>query len=112
MVNQNLLILERSAQNLQKITRDGKTMLEGVFAEFGIENRNGRIYEEKEYLPDFSLTVIMEADSEKKEGEWLYYEQDGFEITLANYRNGKMAMEAVSELSCFICIPDDEPETE
>jgi methyl-accepting chemotaxis protein len=51
MVNQNLLILERSAQNLQKITRDGKTMLEGVFAEFGIENRNGRIYEEKEYLP-------------------------------------------------------------
>ena len=49
---------------------------------------------------------------EKKEGEWLYYEQDGFEITLANYRNGKMAMEAVSELSCFICIPDDEPETE
>jgi hypothetical protein len=51
MAGKNLLILERSAQNLQKITRDGKTMLEGVFAEFGIENRNGRIYEEKEYLP-------------------------------------------------------------
>ena len=51
MANKNLLILERSAQNLQKITRNGKTMLEGVFAEFGIENRNGRIYEEKEYLP-------------------------------------------------------------
>ena len=49
---------------------------------------------------------------EKKEGEWLYYEQDGFEITLASYQNGKMAMEAISELSCFICIPDDEPETE
>jgi len=51
MAEKNLLILERSAQNLQKITRNGKTMLEGVFAEFGIENRNGRIYEEKEYLP-------------------------------------------------------------
>jgi len=51
MAGKNLLILERSAQNLQKITRNGKTMLEGVFAEFGIENRNGRIYEEKEYLP-------------------------------------------------------------
>lgn len=51
MAEKNLLILERSSQNLQKITRNGKTMLEGVFAEFGIENRNGRIYEEKEYLP-------------------------------------------------------------
>lgn len=51
MVAKNLLILERSAQNLQKITKNGKTMLEGVFAEFGIENRNGRVYEEKEYLP-------------------------------------------------------------
>jgi len=51
MVERDLLILERSSQNLQKITRNGKTMLEGVFAEFGIENRNGRIYEEKEYLP-------------------------------------------------------------
>lgn len=77
---------------------------EGVFCNYDEE--------EKEYLPDFSLTVIMEADSENKEGEWLYYEQDGFEITLANYRNGKMAMEAISELPCFICIPDDEPETE
>ena len=51
MAEKNLLILERSSQNLQKITKNGKTMLEGVFAEFGIENRNGRIYEEKEYLP-------------------------------------------------------------
>jgi len=51
MAEQNLLILERSSQNLQKITKNGKTMLEGVFAEFGVENRNGRIYEEKEYLP-------------------------------------------------------------
>jgi len=51
MAKKTLLILERSSQNLQKITRNGKTMLEGVFAEFGIENRNGRIYEEKEYLP-------------------------------------------------------------
>ena len=77
---------------------------EGVFCNYDEE--------EKEYLPDFSLTVIMEADMEKKEGEWLYYEQDGFEITLASYQNGKMAMEAISELSCFICSPDDEPETE
>jgi len=46
-----VLILERSSQNLKKISKDGRTVLEGVFAEFGIENRNGRVYEEREYLP-------------------------------------------------------------
>jgi hypothetical protein len=51
MSQRNVLILERSSQNLQKISKEGKVVLEGVFAEFGVENRNGRIYEEKEYLP-------------------------------------------------------------
>ena len=50
-MSQNVLILERSSSNLKKISKKGKTVLEGIFAEFGIENRNGRIYEEKEYLP-------------------------------------------------------------
>lgn len=77
---------------------------EGVFCNYDEE--------EKAYLPDFAVTVIMEADSKKQEGEWLYYEQDGFEIILANYLSGKMALSAIAELSCFICIPDDEPEQE
>ena len=47
----NVLILERSSQNLKKVSQKGKTILEGVFAEFGVENRNGRVYEEREYLP-------------------------------------------------------------
>jgi len=47
----NVLILERSSQNLKNVGQKGKTILEGVFAEFGVENRNGRVYEEKEYLP-------------------------------------------------------------
>lgn len=51
MSQRNVLILERSSQNLKKIEDKGKVVLEGVFAEFGIENRNGRIYEEREYLP-------------------------------------------------------------
>jgi len=51
-MSKNVLILERSSKNLKKSGSDkGKTVLEGVFAEFGIENRNGRVYEEKEYLP-------------------------------------------------------------
>ena len=51
MAKQQVMILERSSQNLKKISKDGRTILEGVFAEFGIENRNGRVYEEREYLP-------------------------------------------------------------
>lgn len=51
MSQRNVLILERSSQNLRKTDDKEKVVLEGVFAEFGIENRNGRIYEEKEYLP-------------------------------------------------------------
>jgi hypothetical protein len=47
----NVLILERSSQNLKKINQKGKTILEGVFAEFGKPNRNDRIYEEHAYLP-------------------------------------------------------------
>ncbi len=50
-MTQNVLILERSSENLKKISQKGKTVLEGTFAEFGVENRNGRVYEEKEYLP-------------------------------------------------------------
>lgn len=73
---------------------------EGVFCNYD-EN-------EKECLPDFSITIIMEADTENREGKWIYYEQDGFEITLANYFSGKMAIEDILELPCFIYIPNDE----
>jgi len=51
MSEKTVLILERSSQNLKKVSQDGRTILEGVFAEFGVENRNGRVYEENEYLP-------------------------------------------------------------
>lgn len=51
MSEKTVLILERSSQNLKKVSKDGRTVLEGVFAEFGVENRNGRVYEEREYLP-------------------------------------------------------------
>lgn len=77
---------------------------EGVFCNFDEE--------EQAFLPDFSITVIREADKEGKAGEWLYYEQDGFVITLANYLHGKMDISQIEQLSCFICIPDGEPEQE
>lgn len=81
MVEKNLLILERSAQNLQKITKNGKTMLEGVFAEFGIENRNGRIYEEKEYLPHLEY-LKKDINNGNLLGELDHPER--FEVALGN----------------------------
>jgi Prohead core protein serine protease len=46
-----LMILERSGENLSVNKTNDEYVLEGVFAQFGVENNNHRIYEEKEYLP-------------------------------------------------------------
>jgi hypothetical protein len=52
MSNQKLvMILERSNNNLSIDRSSNEYVLEGVFAQFGVENNNHRIYEEKEYLP-------------------------------------------------------------
>ena len=48
---QYLMILERSGENLTINKNNNDYVLEGVFAQFGVENNNHRIYEEKEYLP-------------------------------------------------------------
>ena len=63
-------------------------------------------YDEEEggYLPDFAITVVKEEGQD----EWLYYEQDGFLITLANYLHGKTSLGSgqLGQLSCFIRLPD------
>lgn len=53
MSNQQfVMVLERSGENLSVKKGDNdEYVLEGVFAQFGVENNNHRIYEEKEYLP-------------------------------------------------------------
>lgn len=45
------MILERSGENLNVSKTNDEYVLEGIFAQFGVENNNHRIYEEKEYLP-------------------------------------------------------------
>ena len=64
--------------------------------------------EEKAYLPDFAVTVVKEQGQE----EWIYYEQDGFLITLANYMRGKKDLIQLEQLSCFIRMPDESLPTE
>ena len=63
-------------------------------------------YDEEEggYLPDFAVTVVKEEGQD----EWLYYEQDGFLITLANYLHGRTNLDLaqLGQLSCFIRMPD------
>ena len=49
--NKFVMILERSGEKLHVSKTNDEYVLEGVFAQFGVENNNHRIYEEKEYLP-------------------------------------------------------------
>ena len=46
-----VLVLENSGSSLIREDNTGDYVLEGIFAQFGVENNNNRIYEEKEYLP-------------------------------------------------------------
>ena len=64
--------------------------------------------EEKLFMPDFAVTVICEGDIENK--EWLYYEQDGFAVTLANWFNGRLPVEQIEQLRCEIVIPQQDVE--
>lgn len=80
-MSKNVLILERSSENLKKIDTKGKTILEGVFAEFGRENRNGRIYEEKVYLPHLEY-LKKDIDNGNLLGELDHPER--FEVALGN----------------------------
>ena len=74
----------------------GLNLHEGVYCNYD-EGEGG-------YLPDFAITVVKEEGQD----EWLYYEQDGFLITLANYLHGKTSLGSgqLGQLSCFIRLPD------
>lgn len=59
--------------------------------------------EEKLFMPDFAVTVIYEDDIVAK--DWIYFEQDGFVVTLANWLNGRLPVEQIEQLRCEIVIP-------
>ncbi len=80
----------------------GLNLHEGVFCNYDEE--------EGGYLPDFAITVVKEEGQE----EWIYYEQDGFVTTLANYLHGKTDLDLtqLEQLSCFIRMPEKSLPTE
>ena len=82
MSEKKLLILERSNTILTKnVTDDGAIILDGVFTEFGVRNKNNRIYEEKEVLPHIN-ELKEKVKSGKLLGE-LDHPKD-FDISLSN----------------------------
>ena len=80
MSNKNLLILERSSSALVQGSAD-KYVLEGIFGELDVKNRNNRIYTAEEYLPQ------IEALQDKIKASKLLGELDhpsNFDISLKN----------------------------
>lgn len=62
------------------------------------------VYDEQEqaFMPDFSLTLIRENGQEG----WLYYEQDGFVISLANWLRGMHGISDIENMECVLCRPE------
>ena len=56
--------------------------------------------EENMFMPDFDVTVVCEGEIASE--TWMYYEQDGILITLANWLNGRMPIDAIEKLECYI----------
>ena len=82
MSNKKLLILERSQSNLNMTKdADGSVVLEGVFTEIGVKNKNNRIYEEAEVLPHIN-ELKEKVKTNKLLGE-LDHPKD-FDISLSN----------------------------
>jgi hypothetical protein len=76
-----LLVLERSEGNLAVSKEGDKYVLEGIFTEIGVKNKNNRIYDEKELLPH------IEELQTKLKGNKLLGELDhpkSFDISLRN----------------------------
>jgi len=79
--NQYLLVLERSTNQLHINNESGEYILEGIFGEIGVKNKNNRIYDENEYVPQ------IKSLQEKIKGGKLLGELDhpsNFDISLKN----------------------------
>ena len=67
----------------------------------------------KMYMPDFDVTVVYEgnlSESSRENPDWLYFEQDGFVVTLGNWLNGRMSLGDLEQLWCELIIPEQNKE--
>lgn len=58
------------------------------------------------FMPDFDITVLYE--DEFTADKWIYYEQDGFTVTLANWLNGRLPISNIETLECYLVMPETE----
>jgi hypothetical protein len=58
------------------------------------------------FMPDFDVTVLYE--DELMADKWIYFEQDGFTVTLANWLNGRLPISNIETLECYLVIPNTE----
>ena len=77
----NLLIVEKSSSVLEQTGEDRDYVLEGVFGEIDVKNKNNRIYTEDEYLPQIQA-LQDKIGSSKLLGELDHPQQ--FDISLKN----------------------------
>lgn len=76
------MIIERDVDHAIEIEEE-PALIEAGFDLY--EGTYYQRYEDGEMYPDWSLTVLCEHGADPK--NYLYYEQDGPEITLHNYLN-------------------------
>lgn len=105
------LDLDDTADDLLELDDGNQMVISGWWVhipELGLNLHEGVfcLYDEseKEYLPDFSVTVIKESGQE----EWIYYEQDGFVVTLANWLKGSVELNRLEQMRCYISKPEKE----
>lgn len=106
----SVMDLSEVEDDIAKTDEDMQLVISGWYVnipELNLNLREGVVciwYEkEKLFMPDFAVTVIYEGDIEGK--DWIYYEQDGFVVTLANLLNGRLPVEQIEQLRCEIVIP-------
>ena len=67
------------------------------------------VYEEedKDYIPDFSITLIYEKD-ETDPSKYVYWEQDPILTAIHNYLNGKISVKkSLEDIECMVEIEND-----
>lgn len=57
--------------------------------------------DEEEYMPDFSITAVYEINEEDPK-KYLYWEQDGIQVSLYNFLRSEKTMDNLGSLKCII----------
>ena len=106
-------------------------ILKGLFPRWSLRIGVACAFDEEAgmFMPDFDVTVLYEdeltADNHSRIGDSvvktsgestqasfpadiLYYEQDGFTVTLENWLNGRLPISNIETLECYLVITDTE----